>query len=82
MGMPNTLPYTTFHDADCVGHADKIAYALLGFPPNQMLFCGTGIGDRGRLVDIFRSFRIELHKFCKFMHSIEPHRCPFLVMNE
>jgi nitroreductase len=46
----------------------KIVGALLNFPPDQMLFCGMGIGygDRSHPVNSFRSFRTELHEFCKF----------------
>jgi len=46
----------------------KIVGALLDFPPNQMLFCGMGIGyrDPNHPVNSFRSFRAELHEFCKF----------------
>lgn len=46
----------------------KIVGTLLNFPPEQMLFCGIGIGyrDPDRAVNGFRSFRAELHEFCKF----------------
>ena len=46
----------------------KIVDAFLKFPPEQMLFCGMGIGygDRSHPVNRFRSFRAELHEFCKF----------------
>jgi nitroreductase len=40
----------------------KIVGALLNFPPEQMLFCGMGIGyrDPSHPVNNFRSFRAEL----------------------
>jgi nitroreductase len=46
----------------------KIVGALLNFPPEQMLFCGMGIGygDHSHPVNSFRSSRAELHEFCKF----------------
>jgi len=46
----------------------KIVGAFLKFPPEQMLFCGMGIGygDRNHPVNSFRSSRAELHEFCKF----------------
>ena len=46
----------------------KIVRDLLNFPPDQMLFCGIaiGYGDRSRPVNSFRSFRAELHEFCRF----------------
>jgi nitroreductase len=50
----------------------KIVGALLNFPPEQMLFCGMGIGyrDPSHPVNNFRSFRAELHEFCTF-HGFE-----------
>jgi nitroreductase len=46
----------------------KIVGAFLNFPPEQMLFCGMGIGygDRSHAVNSFRSSRAELHEFCTF----------------
>ena len=46
----------------------KIVGALLKFPPEQMLFCGMGLGygDRHHPVNSFRSSRAPLHEFCKF----------------
>ena len=46
----------------------KIVGALLNFPPEQMLFCGMGIGyrDPSHPVNNFRSFRAELDEFCTF----------------
>ncbi len=46
----------------------KIVGAFLKFPPEQMLFCGMGVGygDRRHPVNCFRSSRAELHEFCKF----------------
>ena len=46
----------------------KIVGALLGIPPEQMLFCGMGIGyrDQNHPVNKYRSVRAELHEFCKF----------------
>jgi nitroreductase len=46
----------------------KIIAAFLGLPPEQMLFCGIGVGygDRSHPVNSFRSSRAELHEFCKF----------------
>jgi len=46
----------------------KIVSALLKFSPEQMLFCGMGVGygDRSHPVNSFRSSRVELDEFCKF----------------
>jgi len=46
----------------------KIVGAYLKFPPEQMLFCGMGIGygDRSHPVNSFRSSRADPHEFCKF----------------
>ena len=46
----------------------KIVGAYLKFPPEQMLFCGMGIGygDRSHPVNSFRSSRAATHEFCKF----------------
>ena len=46
----------------------KIVGLLLKFPPEQMLFCGMGIGygDRSHPANSFRSLRAELDEFCKF----------------
>ena len=46
----------------------KIVGAVLSIPPDQMLFCGMGIGygDRSHPVNSFRSSRAELYEFCKF----------------
>ena len=46
----------------------KIVRDLLNFPPDQMLFCGIaiGYGDRSHPVNSFRSFRAQIHEFCRF----------------
>ena len=46
----------------------KIVGAYLEFPPEQMLYCGMGMGygDRSHAVNNFRTTRAELDEFCKF----------------
>jgi len=46
----------------------KIVSGLLKIPPEQMLYCGMGIGfgDRSHPVNSFRTKRAELDEFCKF----------------
>ena len=46
----------------------KIVSALLRFPPEQMLYCGMGVGygDRCHPVNSFRSTRADVRDFCKF----------------
>jgi hypothetical protein len=47
----------------------KIVGAMLKFPPEQMLYCGMGIGygDRSHPLNSFRSQRAELDEFCNFV---------------
>jgi hypothetical protein len=46
----------------------KIVTASLRIPPEQILYCGMGIGygDRRHPVNSFRTRRAELREFCKF----------------
>ena len=46
----------------------KIIGAYLSLPPEQMLFCGMGIGygDHSHPANSFRSSRAPLDEFCKF----------------
>lgn len=46
----------------------KIVGEYLKFPPEQMLYCGMGLGygDRSHAVNSFRTTRAELDEFCKF----------------
>jgi nitroreductase len=47
----------------------KIVGEFLKFPPEQMLYCGMGIGycDRSHRINNFRTRRAELHEFCTFL---------------
>ena len=47
----------------------KIVGKLLKFPPEQMLYCGMGIGygDRSHPLNSFRTHRAKLQEFCKFL---------------
>ena len=47
----------------------KIVGAIVKLPPEQMLYCGMGIGygDRSHPLNSFRTHRAELHEFCKFL---------------
>ena len=46
----------------------RVVRAFLQFPPEQILFCGMGVGygDRSHPVNSFRTKRAELSEFCKF----------------
>ena len=46
----------------------KLVGDILKLPPEQMLYCGMGIGyrDGDHRLNSFRSPRAELHEFCKF----------------
>ena len=46
----------------------RVVRAFLQFPPEQILFCGMGMGygDRSHPVNSFRTKRAELSEFCKF----------------
>jgi nitroreductase len=46
----------------------KIVGAILKLPPEQMLYCGIGIGygDRSHPINNFRRPRATLDEFCKF----------------
>jgi len=46
----------------------RVVRAFLQLPPEQILFCGMGVGygDRSHPVNCFRTRRAELHEFCKF----------------
>ena len=47
----------------------KIVSEFLKFPPEQMLYCGMGIGygDRSHPLNSFRTHRAKLQEFCKFL---------------
>ena len=46
----------------------RIVGALLKFPPEQILYCGMGIGygDRSHPVNSFQTKRAALDEFCRF----------------
>jgi nitroreductase len=46
----------------------SVVRPFLQLPPEQILFCGMGVGygDRSHPVNCFRTRRAELHEFCKF----------------
>jgi nitroreductase len=46
----------------------EIVRASLGIPSEQMLYCGMaiGYGDRGHLINSFRTRRAEPSEFCRF----------------